>query len=238
MRDGQGLTLRAEDHVLVRDHSWEAQAVDAYRTLLAAAGVLQGDLLGPRVGQGFAAGGRQPARGGQGGARGRIGLGLGVGLDDIGRFEVRGGDLGQAHHQHGADGEVGDHRAADPRAVGVSGKLVDLLCTHARGTDHGGDPGRKRRLRVLKSCIRRGEVNHRQRSRRERDGEIIAQVDLGHDGHVRLVGDGRGYRPAHLSARAADNDADLRSHGPILAATSHPARSAHGALESLVVSIS
>ena len=41
-----------------------------------------------------------------------------VQLDDLGRVEVGRGQLGEAHHQHGTDGEVGgDHAVAQGERV-------------------------------------------------------------------------------------------------------------------------
>ncbi len=85
MRDRQRLSLGAEDDLLVGDQAGETQAVDADEPLLSPTSVGQGDLLGPGVCERPLAGGGQPPGRGQGGPRGRVELGVGVGFDDLNR---------------------------------------------------------------------------------------------------------------------------------------------------------
>ncbi len=64
---------------------------------------------------GTPSGGCDPGRRLQGGARRGIGLAFTVSFDDLDGGEMRRGQLGEAHHQHRRDGEVGrDHHVAAP----------------------------------------------------------------------------------------------------------------------------
>ena len=64
---------------------------------------------GPVVGRGGHPLGGRHRRAGR-----RVDLGVVVQLDDLGGLEVRRRDLGEAHHQHRADGEVGGDDAVRP----------------------------------------------------------------------------------------------------------------------------
>ena len=105
--DGQGLAGRAEQHLLVGDQAAQPHRVD---------GMPRGPAP-PRAPSttSLVVGSARPVAGRRGhalggahrGARRRVDLAVVVQLDDLGRLEVRRGQLGEAHHEHRADGEVG-----------------------------------------------------------------------------------------------------------------------------------
>src|SRR5918996_1579627 len=109
--DGQRLAGGAQQHLLVRDQAPQAHRVHGdpasrHRPPGAGQHLLAGGVLAPlgrRVGH---------APGGQhGGARRRVDLLVVVQLDDLGGLEPRSRELGEAHHEHGPDGEVGRDQA-------------------------------------------------------------------------------------------------------------------------------
>ena len=116
--DRERLPGGAEQHLLVRDQPAQADASGrGCRPGLAAAGALDDLVLG-RVGAQSARRCRHALRGRHRRARRRVDLAVVVQLDDLGRLEPRRGELGEAHHEHGADGEVGRDEAV---ALGEGG---------------------------------------------------------------------------------------------------------------------
>jgi hypothetical protein len=158
--DAQALAHRAEQHLLVGDQALEAHGVHGDRAGPATAGALHdlvlGRILDPVVG-----GGGHALGGQHGGARRGVDLLVVVELDDLGRLEERRGHLGEAHHQHGADGEVGGDDAV---ALGeLLGQPGVVLLAEAGGADHGVDPVGGEPVQV--------------RLRRLLDGEVDGDVD-------------------------------------------------------------
>ena len=139
LADRQRLAERAEDHLLVGDHAAHPHGVDAD------AGRPRrrpGRRAAPRCASGRRAHSSDAAaiRSAVASAvpDGRVGLGVVVQLDDLGGVEVRRGELGEAHHQHGRDREVGRHDAV--RAAGA-----ELLGERRRGRRRSGRWCRRRR---------------------------------------------------------------------------------------------
>ena len=93
------------------DHASHPHRVDTnVGTPLATPGPFEEDLL-RRIGR---PPGLRPGHALDGGhrrARRCVDLPVMMELDDLGRLEVRRGHLGEAHHEHGADGEVRGNQA-------------------------------------------------------------------------------------------------------------------------------
>ena len=95
-----------------------------------------------------------------------VDLRIGVQLDDLRMWE-RARSLGrEAHHQHGAEGEVGRQEARDPLLARERVELVEGGLAEACRPDHAGDTGRERRHRIAVNGGRRGEVHGRVEARR------------------------------------------------------------------------
>ena len=94
-------------------------------------------------------------------ARGRIDLVGVMQLDDLDRLEVRCGNLGEVHHQHGTDAEVG----SDEHAHGGVGRAPGAHLRESSLVEAGGshDAVNARTDAVLEGrhdCVRRGEVDN------------------------------------------------------------------------------
>ncbi len=109
---------------------------------------------------GVPAGGRHELRGTPGGAARRVGLAGVVQLDDLDGVEEPGRLLGEAHHQHGADREVGDHEDADAGgAVEPAAQLRQPVVVEAAGADDGVDAVLDAEPQVVHDGVRPGEVD-------------------------------------------------------------------------------
>ena len=135
--DRERLTEIAEDHLLVGDEPGQAHRVDRRR--LAAARL------------------RHQLGGARGGAAGRVELGVVVQLDDLGLVHVLRGLRGEAHHQHGADREVG----GDQHVRALVGPARRAELAHQRrgvkagGPDHHVHAGAHAGERVLERRVGR-----------------------------------------------------------------------------------
>ena len=144
--------------------------------------------------------GCDPSRGRLGGAGGRVHLVRVVELDDLGGLVEAGGLLGEVHHQHGADGEVGgDQRrptsglAASWSRTSASRSSVKPVVPTTTWMPLLDAPGE-----VVHHGVRRGEV----------DDDVgvcstVAAVVTGVDGRHELEVGGCLDRPAHLGTHPA-----------------------------------
>jgi len=122
----------------------------------AAAGALD-HRLGRRVGAPVRRARGHPLGRVHGRARRGVDLLVVVQLDDLGRFEVGRGQLGEAHHQHGPDGEVGGHEAVAAGEAG--GELLIVGGREPRRADHGMDAVRRAPRQVGPGRVDVGEVD-------------------------------------------------------------------------------
>ena len=98
-------------------------------------------------------------------------------LDDLGVWE-RARSLGRkAHHQDGAEREVGRQEARDPLLARERVELLQGGRAEARRPDHARDAGRERRHRVAVNGGRRGEVHRGIEARRV---DHLPHLDAGH----------------------------------------------------------
>ena len=148
MADAQALAHRPEDDLLVGDQAGKPHRMDAHAS---GAGPAPRPVhhRGHRAvgGKGRVGGGR-PRRGHalgrpQGGARGGVELAVVVQLHDLRALEPGRGQLGEPHHQHGADGEVGRQDAVGrtlPRPGEGAGQPLEVVGGEAGGAHDGVDP--------------------------------------------------------------------------------------------------
>jgi hypothetical protein len=131
---------------------------------LAAAGPLDHDVLGGVVGPVVRCVG--DALGGAHGGAGRgVDLRIVVELDDLGRLEPRGGELREAHHEHGPDGEV---RRDEARALREGARQrLEVGRGEARGADDRVQAVLSREREVLAGGVGDGEVDDDLRPRVE-----------------------------------------------------------------------
>ena len=97
-------------------------------------------------------------------ARRCVGLGVVVQLDDLGRLEERRGQLGEAHHQHRADGEVRRDQAVRARERGP--QRDDVVVGEAGGADHGVDAVLAHQARLPRAASRTVKSTPPRRRRR------------------------------------------------------------------------
>ena len=116
MAQGNGLTRRAEDHLMVGAFAGHPNAMDRYPVMLSASGVGQVFLLRLVAGELLVL--PQAAYQGQRKSRGRINLSLVMRLYNIHVIEVGRGLLGQFLEDHGPQSEIG--RNDDANAVVIS----------------------------------------------------------------------------------------------------------------------
>jgi hypothetical protein len=122
---------RAQHDLLVRDESAEAHGVNRDVLHRAAARTLGDDLRG-RVVDPLLRCRSHALRGEHCRTGGRVDFVLVVQLDDLRAFEERRRQLGEAHHQHGADCEVRSDHCVGRRLVEQLGELAERVL---------GDPG-------------------------------------------------------------------------------------------------
>ena len=167
------------------------------------------------------------------GARRRVDLLVVVELDDLGGVEVRRRELGEAHHQHRADREVGhDHRVRRRRARSVRGSrstssalnplVPTTACTPlsahhvevlARGVDHG-EVDRDLGAGVEERVGARRDVDARRRRRRAAGGRCRR-------------GSGSTAATSSSSGSSSDRAAHRRTHAPAGAEHADPDHPAH-----------
>jgi hypothetical protein len=118
--DRQGLARAAEQHFLVGDQPPGPHGVDVDAVDDRPAGALEPGRrrVGHRAEAGVASGGSDQLRRTPRRTAGRVGLVGVVELDDLDRLVERRRFGGEAHHQHGPDGEVGSDHDAHRRRVG------------------------------------------------------------------------------------------------------------------------
>ena len=104
MAQGNGLTRRAENHLMVGAFARHPNAMDRYPVMLSASGVGQVVLLGLVAGKLLVL--AQTTDQGQGKSRGRINLSLVMRLYDVHVIEVGRGLLGQFLEDHGPQSEI------------------------------------------------------------------------------------------------------------------------------------
>ena len=105
-----------------------------------------------------------------------------VQLDDLDRLEERRGGGGEAHHQHGADREVGHDQDAGRRRVAEQrAYVVDLGVVEAGGADHDVDAVLDAPGDVVERDRRLGEVERDLGAGLGDQVERVVDVDLGHD---------------------------------------------------------
>jgi hypothetical protein len=104
----------------------------------------------------------QPFGRGLGRSRRRILLRLRVQLDDLRARQVAGGILGQTHHQHRADREVGSDEQLD---TAFFREPVEGLRLPAGRPDDCRNPDLERGLDVVDDDLWGGEIDHRLRFR-------------------------------------------------------------------------
>jgi energy-coupling factor transport system ATP-binding protein len=159
-----------------------------------------------------------------------------VQFDDLDRL-VEGRRLRrEAHHQDGADGEVGGDQDADPRRVGQpAAQRGQPLLVEAGGADHGVDAVLDAVPQVVHHHVRVGEVDHdlglgllERRDRVPRvhpgdQGQIVGglhrRTDLGSDlapraQHTHVDHDGQPTGPGCRCAHAHVARTDLAGLGP------------------------
>ena len=100
----------------------------------------------------------------------RVGLGVVVELDDLGRLEERRGELGTAHHQHGRDREVAaPRRSSVPSASPNSwANVVEVLVRQPARADHGVDAVHRQPQHGPPRRVGDGRSRRRPRRRRRR----------------------------------------------------------------------
>ena len=176
---------------------------------------------------GVRAGSRHPLGGAHRGARRGVELAVVVQLDDLGAVRTGRGQLGEAHHQHRADGEVGGHddgvgaptpakrRASSARSASVNPVVPTTAWTPARRTRPGG-PGR---LDPVKSTDHLGPGRSQRRRSRRRPEVHPPRRSC----PERLPGrcrPHRGRRPRPARGRSASSDGPAHLTGP--SARRHP----------------
>ena len=139
--DRERLGLAAEQHLLMRDQSGEADRVDRLVDVPAR--------LADEV------------RGALGGPRRRVELAVVVQLDDLALGHVPRGLGGEAHHQHRPDGEVRRHEDVGGPAVapGILGRGAQVVEVEARGPDDRVGAGVEAGPDVRRGGLRGGEVD-------------------------------------------------------------------------------
>ena len=84
-------------------------------------------------------------------------------LDDLGRLEVRSGDLGQVHHQHRADREVRRRNPAQLLGFARGLEFVDVGRGKAGGSDDRRSTSGDGRKHVVHRVRGSGEIDERAR---------------------------------------------------------------------------
>ena len=222
--DGEALAGGAEQHLLVGEQAVQAHRVDrdAARAL-AAAGTLDDVARGGVVGPLARRRGHALGRAHRGAGR-RVDLAVVVELDDLGRLEPRRRQLGEAHHEHGADGEVGGDEAGAlgelaPRCAARSASVKPVVPTTAWR------PCSAAKARLLARGVGDGEVDDHlgaglhQRLGGGRHLEVrvdvgdpaqvdagVQRVDRGDELEVGVGLDGLAHGAAHAPCRAEDPD--------------------------------
>ena len=127
MRDGQRLAGQPENDLLVRHEPRKPHAVHGDSALFPAARTGEGLLLRLAMCEWLVlAAGGEAAGGRQGSARRRVQLAGVMQLDHLDGVEVRGGELGEVHHQDRPDREVGRHDPAHTLRLARRLQLVDI----------------------------------------------------------------------------------------------------------------
>ncbi len=140
-------------------------------------------------------------------------LGRMVHLDHLGRIEVRSRDVGQVHHQHGADGEVWGDDPTQSLALARGLELVHRVRGQPGGAHHGRCPGRDSRERVVQSFGRLREVDECSRPLlAEELGQVVAQLDTADVLDAGFGLKSGGEDRADLAAVTGDRDSNRLSH--------------------------
>ena len=210
------------------DHAAHADGVDA-DARRAGAATRAGHDLGPRrVVRPLRRRRGHPLGGGDGRARRGVGLAVVVELDDLGGVEVGRRRLGEAHHQHGRQREVGGDDAVGPAVAELLGERRQVVVGEAGGPDDGvdavhrqprdGAPGR-RCHREVDDDLTAG-VGERPRLGGDRDPDDLAaggtRIDGGDQLELGVDGDRLADGGAHAPSGAADSDTHAsESRSPI-----------------------
>ena len=173
----------------------------------------------------FGASGGDALGGGDRGARGRVDLVGVVKLDDFGGLEVGGGLRGEAHGQHGRQGEVrGDENAA-AGGLGAGQVLADApvgLLGPAGGTHDDVHSGVKQGVNIGLGDAGDGEVDGNIGARQVLGVKGVPHVQAGHElkplGVFHRLADGRSHAPGGAHNSYANR------HGPTLATDVHVKR--------------
>src|SRR5437660_4187539 len=169
-----------------------------------------------------------------------------VQLDDLRRLEVRRRQVGESHHQHGADGEVGcDEAVALAEALAELGVVVGV---EARGAHHSVHTVLRVPREVLLGRLQHGEVDHdldagvleavvvrrdHEAGHVEADGLTqveagVVGVDGGHELQVGIAHDRLAHGGAHAPGRTEDADLDQGVATVLVSAISVRAASSNG----------
>lgn len=143
MAEGEGFAGATKKNHLVGEEAGEADAVDRDGMLGAfgpsaseGAGGLDGCLR--FSGRWAGTGSGDDFGGAEGGAARGVRLSVMVHLDDLDVWKPTGGHLGKAHHQHGADREVGDVNRADSGFASGGIDSGERFGSEAGGAEDGG----------------------------------------------------------------------------------------------------
>ena len=154
------------------------------------------------------------------GARGRIDLLVVVELDDLRGLEVGRRQLGEAHHQHRADREVGRHEHVRPAvpALGGGGRRPQLVEVEAGGPHDRVDAGGDALADVLGGGVGGREVHHHVGG--EIAGRVVHFVQelLLHGQQVHRAAAARdlGEDGASVGFDLGDREGEIPRHGHVL----------------------
>ena len=164
--------------------------------------------------------------GGDRGARGRVDLVRVVELDDLGGLEVGGGLRGEAHGQHGGQGEVRGDEDAAAGGLGLGQVLTDApvgLLGPAGGAHDDVHSGVEQGVDIGLGDAGDGEVDGDVGARQVLGVEGVPHVQAGHEfetlGVFHRLADGRSHAPGGAHNSYANR------HGPTLATHPPTARS-------------
>ena len=170
-------------------------------------------------------GGGDALGGGDRGARGRVDLVRVVELDDLGGLEVGGGLRGEAHGQHGGQGEVRGDEDAAAGGLGPGQVLADVpvgLLGPAGGAHDDVHSGVEQGVDIGLGDAGDGEVDGDVGARQVLGVEGVPHVQAGHEletlGVLDRLADGRSHAPGGAHNSYANR------HGPTIAIGVHVKR--------------
>ncbi len=221
MADRQPLAGVAEQHLLMGDQPGQPHRMDRNPGCRRPAGAgHQLDALGgaPLLGGGS----RHQGGGGQSGAGRGVGFAVVVQLDDLGGGEVGSGDLGEPHHHHRPDREVGDHQAVGRSLSPRRAQHLEGSGVEAGRADHGVEPEPPPRGEVVHhdvgpgelddhvgACSRLGVGRHGDTARLATGRHVVGGDEL----HVGCPSHRRADEAAHASPRPGHGDPDHATYG-------------------------